>query len=130
MNHRARLTLLAVVVAAACKDPVGVKSDILRVRSQPGELLLTNTSQQSVYFFAAERQLLTLADLAPPCADPLSCEGITQGDTRVLLNDQITGYHEGAEEAMIFHWHLVPDGQSSTGYRPDSIRVLAVRFAH
>lgn len=48
----------------------------------------------------------------------------------VVPYTEITGYTTGASEAVVYNWHLVPDG--ADGFRPDSIRatIIALHVHH
>jgi hypothetical protein len=121
---RQLLAVLAFVTVGACSDTTSPRSDLLRINVLPDALELVNTSQQPVYVFAAERNSLALLDWAP-CQDPTTCEGIAVGGSLVLPFDEITGYGPGAEEAVVYHWHLIPDGAA---FKPDSIRSTVVEL--
>ena len=122
------LAVVATLVLASCSDSTAPRSDILRINILPDALELMNTSQKPVYAFIAERNSLALLDWAP-CMDP-SCESVAVGGSMVVPYEDITGYTTGAAEAVVYHWHLVPDG--ADGFRPDSIRatIIALHVDH
>jgi hypothetical protein len=113
----------AALAIASCSDATAPKSDLLRISVQPEAVELMNDSPQPVYVFVVERNSLALVDWAP-CSDPSNCDGIAVGGTKVIPYDDITGYAPGAAEAVVHHWHLVPDGAG--GFRPDSIRSTVI----
>lgn len=116
---------LAVALAAACEhDPVSVSSDVLVARAMTGVLELTNRSDATVHFFAAERNTLAVLDWIP-CVDPAACQGIPPAAILRLPYAGITGYSPGAEEVVVYHWRLVP-GTTPRTWRPDSIRSVTV----
>ena len=123
-----RLLLLAAALASlSCSDATGpVQTDLVRVTVLPDALEIVNVSGLPVYYFAAERNSLALM-LWGPCTDPETCEGIPAGASKVVPYAEIAGYAAGAEEAVVYHWHLVRIG-GATGFKPDSIRSTVVRL--
>jgi hypothetical protein len=95
------------------------------VRAAPPVLNLSNVSPATIYTFPIEAGLAMRANWAP-CSDPAHCNGIKPGATTELPYAQIAGYEAGATHAIVYWWHLVPDG--SAGFRPDSIRAVPVRL--
>lgn len=120
-----RLGVLDIAVVASlssCLDPAGVTvdSDIARFQVDNGSLVVANTSQAPLYYFAANREALALIDWSP-CDSPSTCDGIAPGTTRRLPFASLAGYRAGAREAAVYHWHLVP-GNRASGFLPDRIR--------
>jgi hypothetical protein len=115
------LVLLAV---GACSDATALGSDLLRINVLPDALELVNSSEQPVYTFIIERDAQAYVDWVV-CTDPSTCNGIAAGGSRVVPYDAIVAYTAGAEEAVVHHWHLIPDG---TGFRPDSVRSTVVQL--
>jgi hypothetical protein len=58
------------------------------------------------------------------CSDPTRCTALNPGVSTSLPYAQIGGYTQGAHEAVVFWWHLIP--ATASGFRPDSIRAVVV----
>lgn len=110
-------TCLAVLLA--CGNPTGTGSTGLLVRAAPPVLNLTNQTATAVYTFVIDRGAAAYTDWAP-CSDPYACVAIKGGGTNALAYAQIAGYSSTSTEAIVYWWHLVPDGKD--GFRPDSVR--------
>ena len=102
-----------------CGNPTGTGSAGLLVRAAPPVLNLTNRSSAPIYSFVIDRGVAAFTDWAP-CTDPGTCPALKTGETSPLGYAQIVGYSSTSTEAIVYWWHLVPDGTS--GFRPDSIR--------
>ena len=124
MKHRF-LVLGATLGVLSCADPVSPSSDILRISVLPDPLELVNPSPVPVYFFAAERDALAHINWAP-CTES-ACTNVRSGVKFVLPYEDMIGQSQGAEEAVVHHWHLIP-GSTATGFRPDSIRATVVHL--
>lgn len=87
-------------------------------------LRLQNTSARPIYYLVMERDLAALANWAP-CTDPAACPRVDpDGKVRVDYS-QITGYEPGAQEAIVFWWHLVErDGR----WAVDHVRSVVVQL--
>ena len=119
------LAIAALLLALSCDSPTGLIPGELAVRVTPPTLQLTNQTPAAVYFFAIDGKLAMVANWAP-CTDPTSCLAIAPATSEDLPYSQIAGYEAGAQTAIVYWWHLVPEG--ATGFRPDSIRAAAVRL--
>jgi hypothetical protein len=118
-------SLLSIALAAfACSDPLGVETDILAARIVSERLLLTNTSNAPVYYFAADRDILAVLTWAI-CTEPSRCNAVPGESTKSIALEDVIGRGESGE-IVVFHWRLIP-GQSTTGYVADSIRTVNVR---
>jgi len=113
------------VLAQACGSATGPLGGNLVVRAAPPALSLSNESPATIFTFPIEATLAMRANWAP-CSDPAHCSGIKPGDTKELPYAQIAGYAAGATQAIVYWWHLVPDG--TAGFKPDSIRAVPVRL--
>ena len=120
---RYSLVSFALGLALACGSATGPIGGNLAVRAAPPVLQLSNESPATVYTFSIEGGLAIRANWAP-CSDPAHCGGLKPGETEEVQYAQIAGYAPGATHAIVYWWHLVPDG--STGFRPDSIRAVPV----
>jgi hypothetical protein len=119
------LVSFVLMLALACGSATGPIGGNLAVRAAPPVLNLSNVSPATIYTFPIEAGLAMRANWAP-CSDPAHCSGIKPGATEELPYAQIAGYGAGATHAIVYWWHLVPDG--TTGFRPDSIRGVPVRL--
>jgi hypothetical protein len=108
-------------VLLACGNPTGSGSTGLLVRAAPPVLDLTNQTAGPVYSFVIDRAAAAYTDWGP-CSDPNTCAAITVGGTDALAYSQIVGYSSTSTEAIVYWWHLVPDGNN--GFRPDSVRAV------
>jgi hypothetical protein len=122
---RVYLALGASLIALACEDPADLTAGELAVRVTPPVVELTNHTPAPVYFFAIEGGLAIRANWAP-CTDPSRCRAVAPAGSLDLAFSQIAGYHTDAETAIVYWWHLIPGGE--TGFRPDSIRAVGIRF--
>jgi len=120
-----RLALCAatLVITAACSNPTGSIAGPVAVRATPPVLQLTNNTTAPVYAFVIERRAAAYTDWAP-CTDAAACPGIVSGATVAVPYGKIVGYTPAAREAIVYWWHLMPDGGS--GFRPDSLRAVVV----
>jgi len=111
---------------AACRDATGPRSDVLTVDAGPvpGVLRLQNRTGEPVYYFVVERETLAVIDFLL-CTDP-SCPSVPPHGEVKLPYGRITGYHERAKEAVMFHWHL--RAKAGGGFVADSVRTLVVRL--
>jgi hypothetical protein len=113
----------ALCIAVACSNSAGLPVERLAVQAAPPVLLLTNQSPAPAYFLAMERGSLARANWAF-CSDPTRCTALNPGVSTSLPYAQIGGYTQGAHEAVVFWWHLIP--ATGSGFRPDSIRAVVV----
>lgn len=121
---KASVVGFVLLFALACGSATGPFGG-LAVRATPPVLTLRNVTPGTVYTFAIEGGLATRANWAP-CSDPAICDGIEFAETRDLPYAQIAGYSDSATHAIVYWWHLVPDGPSR--FKPDSIRAVGVEL--
>jgi hypothetical protein len=115
------LVCLSILAAIACSSPTA----FLDVAAIPPALHLTNPSAKPVYYFAVERVYAARIDWAP-CTTPQACPSVPPHDEIVVPYQQIAGYTAGAQEAIVYWWHL--ESMGGGGLRPDSIRAAVVRL--
>lgn len=116
----------AMFAVLSCSTPTGPSSsDILRAEASPPTLTLANLGARTVYPVIFERETATRISFMP-CLDPAICDGLAPSATRTLPYSEITGYHAGAREAVVYHWQLVAN--PAGGFLPDSMRALIVRL--
>lgn len=85
-------------------------------------LRLRNDGDQPIAYAVTERGFLGLLG---PCLDPgPACVRLAPGASVVVPYAEIGGYFPGATEAIVYWWHVVPDGAG--GYRADEIRSVVV----
>ena len=109
----------------SCAESVApTPTDLLDVNVLPDALELVNQSQSPVYYFAVEKGTLAALSWAP-CTDPATCEDVGVGVHKVVPYSEITGYHAGSTEAVVYHWRLV---SGNNGLQPDSIRATEVHL--
>ena len=103
------------LVFIACSSP----TDPLTVTNTGTESLrLVNKTAESIYYFAVEAGAASLINWAP-CTDPALCKQVPPHGVSDIPYDQIALYTPAARQAIVYWWHLRPDGGS---FRPDSIR--------
>lgn len=118
-----RLTLCGMALGAVgCSQPAETSSEQLRAQASSFTLTLQNLGSTTVYTFVVEREYAARINWAP-CADPTHCTGLEPGASTALPFSQIGGYSAGAREAVVYHWHLIPQGGV---FLPDTIRALVV----
>ena len=121
------LSVLSIAIGfAACSNPVEVSSsDIVSARAEAKVLTITNTSDDPVYYFVADREALALLDWAV-CRDPSTCKAIAPHSSKRIIYSEIAAYQTGSGSAVVFHWKLFAQG--SGGYNYDSVRELVVKL--
>jgi hypothetical protein len=121
----ARIRLVVALGALSCLvtrcSSLAPAGGALSVVAIPPALHLTNQTALPVYTFVIDRSTLALTDWAP-CSDPNSCQSIAPGATPVLPYSGIAGYSAATREAIVYWWHLEPQGGG--GFQPDSIRAV------
>ena len=97
----ALLVSLLVLVLGSCKEDKDFPSD-LEVSVQETVLTLHNRSNVRVYYMVVESETAAVIDWAPniggntPSIDP-------QKSIEINVED-IVGYKDGAEQAIVYHW--------------------------
>ncbi|SRR5258706_10638556 len=110
-----------VALAVACNSPTGP----VQITSRNGALQLTNATDGPVFYTIIESETAARVDWAP-CVNPSVCPYIAPHQQRAIPYAEITGYHPGAREAIVYWWHLEAPADA---YQPDSIRATRVRLA-
>ena len=121
MRPTALVTLLSCLLG--CTDGVGPIAGSLQVEIFPPVVRLSNRSSAPIYSFVVERQALAYVDWIP-CTNPLTCQGLAPGQDSLIQYTAITGYAPGAEEAVVYWWHLIP--KEGGGLKPDSVRGVVI----
>lgn len=122
-----QLRRLAVLAALACplttcSSPSALTAGRLVVEAVPPALHLTNQTPLPAYTFVIARGAAAYTDWVP-CRDPRSCKGLSPGASDVLSYSEIVGYASAAREAIVYWWHLVPQGGQ---FQPDTVRAVVV----
>src|SRR5215207_1926102 len=117
-----RLLAPLLLIAAACSGssspPDPGPSAQVAVAPVAGGLRLRNDTDQPIAYTVFERGVL--ARFAP-CLDPgPGCVRLAPGASAVVPYAEMGGYHPGATKAIVYWWHVVPDGAGS--YRAGEIR--------
>ena len=118
-----RRFVCATLLALACSDPTGPRSDILRVDRRPAGLEFRNLTAVPVYWIAVETELLPFSLLAL-CTDAATCASLSAHEARLVPFDELWCCEGEVRHLTILHYHLVP--AAGGGFRPDSVRSLGV----
>lgn len=119
------LASVAVLLLAGCGTTTFTLDGPLVIRNGAGEVELDNRTNAPVYTFVIERDAAARS-MWGPCSNPATCDAISPGQERRIAYDDIAGYEPGADEAIVYWWHLVP--APGGGFAPDSIRSEVVRL--
>ena len=115
-----RLTGLLLASAGCRRDltaPEPAGSAQVTVDRTADGLRLGNATDRPIAYTVFERGYLALF---APCLDPgPGCLRLAPGASAVVPYAEIGGYSPGAREAIVYWWHLVPDGAG--GYRAEEI---------
>lgn len=117
--------LAAFAAVTACSSPSAPSSDLIVATAESHALDLKNMSDETVYYFVAERGALALLDFAI-CNEPSKCDSVAPGSRRRVPYSGVVGYSAGSEQAVVFHWRLVSKGGGK--YEHDAIRTLIVQL--
>ena len=121
-----RLSVVAAIAAfTACSSPSAPSSDLMTAKAESQQLDLRNLSDETVYYFVAERGTLALLDFMI-CNDPSKCDSVAPGSRRKVPYAGVIGYSASSEEVVVFHWRLVARGGGR--FEHDSIRTLIVQL--
>jgi hypothetical protein len=113
------LSLLALLGGAlACGNPTSVTQDQFTIQATGRQVVLSNTAPQSTFYLVVERETASLIDFAT-CVGPPPCRSVDPDSSVKIPYGEITGYHAGSREAVVYWWRAV---QSPTGLRADSVR--------
>jgi hypothetical protein len=113
------LSSLAVLTGAlACGDPASITQDQFTIHATGREVLLNNAAPHPTFYLVVERETAALIDFAL-CIDQSQCRSVGPGSTVRVPYREITGYHAGGKEAVVYWWRAVP---GPMGARGDSLR--------
>ncbi len=122
----ATLLMGLLLASAACRRdltaPAPDASAQVTVSPVPDGLRLVNATDRPIAYTVFERGYLALF---APCLDPgPGCLRLATGARAVVPYAEIGGYTPDAREAIVYWWHLVPDGAG--GYRAEEIHSIIV----
>jgi ABC-type Fe3+-hydroxamate transport system substrate-binding protein len=118
------LSVLFAVLTIACSSTTDPATDILSAHAENQTLTLVNTSDDPVYFFAADKEALALLDWAI-CLDPAKCTPVQPHSSKDVPYSQIAAYQHGSGNAIVYHWRIIAKG---SGYDYDKLRELEVKL--
>jgi hypothetical protein len=125
---RALTLSFAVAGLVACSDATGPSSDILRVESSRGRLLLHNLSDDPIYYFAVEQSVTPLLDWIP-CTNPGTCPKVSPHAVLQIPFEEIAFYQTNATNAIVYHWRLRSSGGIGiNSFTIDSMRAVVVKL--
>lgn len=112
------IVIIAFLAAFACsEDEEFVFGGTVVIEVQESSLTVSNQTNVIIYYFAVERNTLSIIDWIP-CNTPDRCgdRGINPIHSRVVPYMDITGWKSGAD-VVIFLWYLMKDSTTGNGYR-------------
>jgi hypothetical protein len=110
LAFRALAALAALGFIVGCQGPTEPATDgPLRVTANGRSLVIENTGSLPLQTRAIVVDESVVVDFVE-CMDPAVCPGLASGTRKEVLYSQIYGYTRAAREAMIYAWHLVPNG--------------------
>jgi hypothetical protein len=128
--------LAATLLTSLLLAPVSCRSDLFAPKGAgsaqvtasgvAGGLRLVNGTDRPIAFTVLEREYATRVQFAP-CLDPSpGCLRLASGASTVVPYAEIGGYVPGAREAIVYWWHVAPDGAG--GYRAEELHSEVVRL--
>ena len=113
------LSLLALLTGSiACGNPTSVTQDQFTIQATGREVVLSNTAAQPTFYLVVERETAGLINFAA-CVGQAQCRSVAPDSSVKIPYGEITGYHAGSKEAVVYWWRAV---QGPTGLRADSVR--------
>jgi hypothetical protein len=122
------LLALATLSCSSSTGPSSGTSDpaILQPRSAPDGLILSNPTDQTIYYAVFERRWAEEGlFIWAQCTDAPRCPSIPPGGAVRVPPGEISGYFPGAREARVYYWRLVG---SKGGYHVIDLRTMVVPF--
>jgi hypothetical protein len=124
MTHAFR-ALAALALVVGCQDPTAPATDgPLTVTARGGKLVIENTGSLPLQTRAIVVNDRVVVDFVE-CTDPAVCPGLASGARKEVPYSQIYDYTRLAREAMVYGWHLVPDGD---GFRVGKVWAVRVQL--
>lgn len=87
-------------------DNVDLSAGDLEISVTDNSLILENNSNESLYYFAVDRNALALISWAPMIDEEFE---IKSGDSVELLFDDITGSSDDTAEIVVHYWGAVKE---------------------
>jgi hypothetical protein len=112
------------VAGLACGDPASITQEQFTVQATGREVVLNNAAPEPTFYLVVERQTAALIDFAL-CVDQPLCLSVAPDSTVRIPYGEITGYHAGSKEAVVYWWRAVP---GPTGPRADSVRSVVTEL--
>jgi hypothetical protein len=125
MKSRPFLVAALLVLLASCSHPTEPGQTDLRVRALRPNLVLSNPGDKPIYYFVIE-EAINSRTFWGPCEEPATCPNVSPGANKIIPYLAVPGFGSDAEMALVFWWHLEPDGEG--GFTVDQLRVQRVRF--
>ena len=125
---RISIVMLLALPALACSGPAGPTADVpmAEPRSAAEGLVLSNPTNSPLYYAAFERRWAEEGlFIWGRCTDAPRCPQIPPGGTVRVPPEEISGYFPGAQEARVYFWRLVAQGNE---YVVSDFRTVVVPF--
>lgn len=120
--------MLLALPVLACSSPSGPSAEVLipEPRSAAEGLILSNPTNSPLYYAAFERRWAEEGlFIWGRCTDAPRCPRIPPGGTVRVPPEEISGYFPGAQEARVYFWRLVAQGNE---YVVRDFRTVVVPF--
>ena len=104
--------------ALGCGNLTSAAQDQFTIQATGREVVLRNTAAQSTFYLVVDREAAASINFAVCVGEP-PCRSVAPDSSVRIPYGEITGYHEGSREAVVYWWRAV---ESSTGPRADSVR--------
>jgi hypothetical protein len=114
------IVLLLFTFLPACAD-LGTSVDAVSVSVGHGQLMITNGTDQAIYYAVFEQSILAVIDWAPICR---SDNAIPPGHLRSLPAP--AGSFQPSNTAVVYWWHMGDTIRGTELYMADRLRVMAV----
>jgi hypothetical protein len=118
MRLHAMSSFAVLVAALACGDPASVTQDQFTIQATGREVVLNNAAPRPTFYLIVERETAALIDFAL-CVGQPECRSVGSGSIVRVPYSEITGYHAGSQQAIVYWWRAVP---GPSGPRADSLR--------
>ena len=122
MTHAFR-ALAALALVVGCQGPTAPATDgPLTVTADGSKLVIENAGSLPLQTRAIVVNDGVVVDFVE-CTDPAVCPGLAPGARKEVPYSQIYDYTRLAREAVIYGWHLVPNGNGFRVGRTWAVRV-------
>lgn len=124
MRLHSLASLLGFTGLLACGDPASVTQDQLTIQATGREVVLSSTAAQPTFYLVVERETAALINFGM-CINQPQCQSVAAGSTVRVPYSEITGYHAGSKEAIVYWWRAV---RTPAGPQADSLRVTVTKL--